>query len=66
MKLGDLVKWRNQEHFNRRNPGAIGVIVEVRHAKVEIPDYRNQDSFLILWSGGFEWTWKSEIRLISG
>ena len=64
MKIGDLVKWKNQVHFNRNNSNAIGVIIEVKQTGAMIPDYRNQDSFLILWPGGFEWTWKSEIRVV--
>ena len=63
MKIGDLV---SERHAKTDCPTyRFGVIVQVQRSRGEIPDYRSQDSFLVFWPGGFEWTWKSEIRVIN-
>ena len=61
MKVGDLVKY-TAEFPPRREPDAIGVIIEIQ--KSDNKDYRLEDSFLVLWSDGYEWIWKSHIARI--
>jgi hypothetical protein len=63
MKLGDLVEPRYYKEDWR--PPMFGVIIEIKRHKERVPDYRSQDSFLVLWPKGYEWTWRSEIKPIS-
>ena len=49
MKVGDLVKERHAKADWQDDH--VGVIIEVKHSQDEIPDYRSQDSFLVLYLG---------------
>ena len=64
MKVGDLVKFKQLIKADWVGGPQIGVVIEIRRTKSAVLDYRNQDSFLVLWPQGSEWSWKSEIKLV--
>ncbi len=43
-----------------RFPDRVGIIIEVQLSDKK--DYRMEDSYLVLWPDGYEWTWKSELK----
>ena len=64
MNVGDLVKEQPVTRQTSTQLNRVGVVIEIRRTKSTVLDYKNQDSFLVLWPQGFEWSWKSEIKLV--
>ncbi len=78
MKVGDLVRHRTTPRqwrlSNRvRHVKDIGIVLEVTHPNVEIPDYRTPTSVLVFYSRPHEygremkheiWFHKNELELI--
>ncbi len=71
MKVGDLVKLRSditREIADMLKPDwrtDVGLIIRIMPSKEKIPDYRAQDSLFILWHGGTEWLWRSDLELLN-
>lgn len=62
MKVGDLVY-----HRLARSCKHIGVVIEVRHARTEVPDYRTPTEVLVYFSKNknkFLWMGKNELEIV--
>ena len=59
MKVGDLVRYRCESIELRMD---VGIILEIRYNEEQHPDYRVDDAVLVLWAGGHEWSWRSELE----
>ena len=66
MKVGDLVRHRPGGAWGSAVPvwiKDIGIILEIRNNEENPPDYRTEDAVLVLWAGGHDWSWRSELEL---